>query len=105
MAFSWLCSNGTRNEHSSGTPDDADAIARINVETRRDAYAGILPDRVLVNVSISRRKATGALRYSSDIGSISLKPRTMELLGLAVVGHKIVEYQERRRGVYALFFL
>ena len=37
-------------------PDDADAIARINVETWRDAYAGILPDRVLVNVSISREK-------------------------------------------------
>ena len=37
-------------------PDDADAIARINVETWRDAYTGILPDRVLVNVSISREK-------------------------------------------------
>ncbi len=37
-------------------PDDADAIARINVETWRDAYAGILQDRVLVSVSISREK-------------------------------------------------
>ena len=37
-------------------PDDANAIARIHVETWRDAYAGILPDRVLVNMSISREK-------------------------------------------------
>ncbi|MBG03887.1 MAG: GNAT family N-acetyltransferase [Rhodospirillaceae bacterium] len=40
----------------SARPDDADAIARIHVETWRDAYAGILPDRVLVNMSISREK-------------------------------------------------
>ena len=48
-------------------PDDADAIARINVETWRDAYAGILPDRMLVNVSISREKggwsSTLLIRY------------------------------------------
>ena len=40
----------------SARPDDADAIARVHVETWRDAYAGILPDRVLVNMSISRKK-------------------------------------------------
>jgi len=37
-------------------PPDAAAIARIHVETWRDAYAGILPDRVLLNMSVSREK-------------------------------------------------
>jgi GNAT superfamily N-acetyltransferase len=33
---------------------DAAAVARIHVETWRDAYAGILPDRVLLRLSESR---------------------------------------------------
>lgn len=35
-------------------PDDAAAIARIHVDTWRDTYAGILPDRVLLNMSTAR---------------------------------------------------
>jgi ribosomal protein S18 acetylase RimI-like enzyme len=35
-------------------PDDAAAIARIHVDTWRDTYAGILPDRVLLNMSTTR---------------------------------------------------
>lgn len=34
-----------------GRPEDAAAIAAIFVETWRDTYAGMLPDRVLVNMS------------------------------------------------------
>ena len=36
---------------------DSDAIATIYVDTWRDAYAGILPDRVLVNMSRRRQAA------------------------------------------------
>ena len=39
-------------------PNDADAVARIHVEPRRDVYARILPDRVLVNMSVSREKGS-----------------------------------------------
>ncbi len=35
-------------------PDDAAAIARIHVDTWRDTYAGILPDRVLLNMPTTR---------------------------------------------------
>lgn len=68
-------------------PDDADAISRVNVETWRDAYAGILPDRVLVNVSISREKggwsSTLLIRYRFYIA----EPENYGIVGFAVVGH------------------
>lgn len=38
-------------------PADAEAIARIYVDAWRDAYAGILPDRVLVALSPRRQAA------------------------------------------------
>jgi ribosomal protein S18 acetylase RimI-like enzyme len=41
-------------------PEDARAIARIEVETWRSTYAGMLPDRVLVNMSERRQTASWA---------------------------------------------
>lgn len=45
--------------------EDAAAIARIEVETWRSTYAGMLPDRVLLNMSERRQVAswTNFLRY------------------------------------------
>jgi GNAT superfamily N-acetyltransferase len=45
--------------------DDAEAIARIEVETWRATYAGILPDRVLIGMSERRQRGawTGMIRY------------------------------------------
>jgi len=40
--------------------EDAKAIARIEVETWRTTYAGMLPDRVLVNMSERRQTASWA---------------------------------------------
>src|SRR5271165_3128355 len=40
--------------------EDAKAIARIEVETWRSTYAGMLPDRVLVNMSERRQIASWA---------------------------------------------
>jgi GNAT superfamily N-acetyltransferase len=37
------------------TPDDAEAIARIHVETWRTTYAGMLPDDLLVAMSLDRQ--------------------------------------------------
>ncbi len=39
-------------------PDDADAIARIHVETWRAAYAGLLPDHVLASLDVEARRQT-----------------------------------------------
>jgi ribosomal protein S18 acetylase RimI-like enzyme len=36
-------------------PTDIDAIARIDVETWRSAYAGLLPDQLLTGLSMQRR--------------------------------------------------
>ncbi len=46
-------------------PDDVDAIARIEVETWRATYPGMLPDRVLVGMSERRQKGAWAslVRY------------------------------------------
>jgi ribosomal protein S18 acetylase RimI-like enzyme len=46
-------------------PDDIDAIARIEVETWRATYAGMLPDRVLIGMSERRQRSTwaGLVRY------------------------------------------
>jgi GNAT superfamily N-acetyltransferase len=46
-------------------PGDVDAIARIEVETWRATYAGMLPDRVLLGMSERRQKGawTGLVRF------------------------------------------
>ena len=36
-------------------PADAEAIARVYIETWRAAYAGLLPDRVLLDLSLQRQ--------------------------------------------------
>jgi ribosomal protein S18 acetylase RimI-like enzyme len=38
-------------------PGDARGIARVHVETWRSAYAGILPDRVIVQMSVDEKAA------------------------------------------------
>lgn len=50
-------------------PADAAAIAHIHIDTWRDAYAGILPDRVLLGMSIDREKGgwNGALLRGEEV--------------------------------------
>jgi len=45
--------------------EDAAAIARVEVETWRATYPGILPDRVLVGMSLERQRGSwaGLIRY------------------------------------------
>ncbi len=54
-------------------PEDAKAIARIEVETWRSTYAGMLPDRVLVNMSERRQTASWAsfLRHRPEDVSVA----------------------------------
>jgi ribosomal protein S18 acetylase RimI-like enzyme len=56
---------------------DAEAIARIEVETWRTTYAGMLPDRVLLNMSERRQTASWAsfLRHRPDDVRIAQTPR------------------------------
>jgi len=48
------------------TARDANAIARVHVDTWRDTYAGIIPDRILVGMS---RRQNGT-RWSIDLGKL-----------------------------------
>ena len=48
------------------TSDDAAAIAHVHVATWRDAYAGLLPDSYLVEMSMTRRAAYWARGLSND---------------------------------------
>ena len=48
------------------TMQDAASIARIDVETWRATYAGILPDRLLVGLTEGRRAARWALELSRN---------------------------------------
>ena len=56
---------------------DAEAIARIEVETWRTTYAGMLPDRVLLNMSERRQTASWShfLRHRPDDVRIAYTPR------------------------------
>ncbi len=47
---------------------DAAAIGRVYVETWRSAYAGILPDRMLVEMSIARQQAVWRRVVASQRG-------------------------------------
>jgi ribosomal protein S18 acetylase RimI-like enzyme len=56
---------------------DAETIARIEVETWRTTYAGMLPDRVLLNMSERRQTASWGhfLRHRPDDVRIAHTPR------------------------------
>ena len=53
-------------------PADADGIAQIYVETWRDAYAGILPDDVLLGMSESRQAAQWRHQLARDRVKVAL---------------------------------
>lgn len=61
-------------------PEDARAIARVQVETWRSAYPGIIPDRVMIDMSVDA-KAAGWRRQLASAG-----PREGTLVALAVAG-------------------
>ncbi len=37
------------------TPEDAPGIARVHVDSWRTTYAGLMPDRILANISLEKR--------------------------------------------------
>jgi ribosomal protein S18 acetylase RimI-like enzyme len=56
---------------------DAESIARVEIETWRTTYAGMLPDRVLLNMSERRQIASWAsfLRNRPDDARVACNPR------------------------------
>lgn len=66
--------------------EDVPAIARIEVETWRATYAGMLPDRVLLGMSVERQTGswTGLVRYRP--GDVVVAERVAEGGARALVG-------------------
>jgi len=47
-------------------PDDARGIAAVHVESWRSAYAGILPDRVMVQMSVEQKASAWRRQLEAD---------------------------------------
>lgn len=85
-------------------PDDADAIARIHVETWRDAYAGILPDRVLVNMSISREKGGWSSTLLNREWVYIAETKSYVIVGFGSCGPQRLSNIKSEDEVYTLYF-
>ena len=69
------------------TMQDAASIARIDVETWRATYAGMLPDRLLVGLSAGRRASTWAMELSRHPADILVAENEKhEILGFGSCG-------------------
>lgn len=63
-------------EVRTATPDDAEALARIRVETWRVAYAGLIADEVLAGLDAEREGAARRARWDE----FHSDPRSIELI-------------------------
>ena len=72
------------------TPKDAGGIARVYVDSWRETYAGLLPDRMLVDLSVPR--LTRQMRYRIDW--IRRNPRTLDLFLVAFDGREVVGFAD-----------
>ena len=64
-----LAREGARVDLSGSLSLDAAAIARIYVESWRSAYPGMLPDRVLIGLSVARQQASWRHAVAAQRGS------------------------------------
>ncbi len=87
------------------TPSDAEAIARIYVETWRAAYPGMLADRVLVGLSEDRQRAywLSVLAGSKDI--VHVAEVGGRAAGFAAAGSARPFLPEAKGEVYTLYVL
>ncbi len=69
-------------------PGDARAIARIHVETWRSAYAGILPDRAIVQMSVDEKAAAwrGLIERQRGAEAVLAAELAGNVLGFASCG-------------------
>jgi len=83
---------------------DAEAIARIEVETWRTTYAGMLPDRVLVGMSERRQTASwvGFLRHRPDDVRIAQTPQGA-MLGFGNCGAQRDSTMDYAGEIYTLY--
>ncbi len=66
--------------------DDADAIARVHVETWRHAYRGIVPDAYLDGLSVDERRAMWRASIEKGAPVVLVAEEATRLAGFAAVG-------------------
>jgi len=88
-------------------PADAEAVARIYVETWRSAYPGILPDQVLIGMSQDRQEATWRAILSERGGQSAFVAEcgAAGVVGFATAGPARVGPAGYRGEVYTLYVL
>ena len=83
---------------------DADAIANVYVETWRDTYAGLLPDRVLVKMSLERQRTSWTQTLSADQQVLVLE-HADGIVGFGSCGHNRVRRLDYTSEIYTLYVL
>ena len=78
---------------------DAPAIGRVYVETWRTTYAGMLPDRVLVDMSEARQSLRWSQWFARPGGDFALvaQDRAAGLVGFASAGPSASARRPERR--------
>jgi GNAT superfamily N-acetyltransferase len=87
---------------------DAPDIGRVQVETWRSAYRGIVPDEYLAGLSAPERAAWWGERLADQSGgrfALSADHRSGELIGFAAAGPERSGHPVYRREVYAIYVL
>ena len=93
-------------EPRSANVDDAPALARVQVEAWRSAYAGILPDRVLVQMSepdLAVDWARLLTRPMADDAVLVAETPTHGVVGFGSAGPRRCLSQPRGGEVYTLY--
>ncbi len=88
-----------------GIKTDAQAIAEVYVETWRSAYAGSLPDKVLINMSVARQAVSwaGALERRSGEKVVVAEAPDHGIIGVGSAGFNRVRNSRFEGEVYTLY--
>ncbi len=85
-------------------PKDADAIARVYVETWRNTYAGLLPDRVLVKMSLERQCKSWSRTLATD-QRVLVVEHGGDIVGFGSCGRNRLRRLDYTGEIYTLYVL
>ncbi len=83
---------------------DADAIARVYVETWRNTYAGLLPNRVLVKMSLERQCASWSPTLATD-QRVLVVEHSEDIVGFGSCGRNRLRRLDYTGEIYTLYVL